>query len=92
MGLDEYPQPKGAYYTPALIATFADEGAASDAVASLRAAGFMPRDIGVARKDDGVTIVVSEPTAGMLEQARGLLAASAARDVRPYGADADQVS
>lgn len=91
MSLDEYSEPKGAYYTPALIATYADEAAAEAAVESLRAAGFTPRDINVARSGGGVTLVVSEPTPGMMEQARSLLAASAATDVRPYGADADVV-
>ena len=90
MDLSEYPEPKGAYYTPALIAEFDDEQAAGEAIASLRAAGFTARDIGVAKGSNGVTIVVSEPTPGMLEQARGLLATTA-RDVRPYGAGVDAI-
>ncbi len=90
MSLNEYPEPKGAYYTPALIAEFDDEQTAEEALASLRAAGFTTRDIGVSNGPSGVTVVVSEPTPGMLEQARGLLATSA-RDVRPYGAGVDTV-
>ena len=91
MRLDEYSEPKGAYYTAALLATYAGDAEAEAAVASLRAAGFTARDISVARTDERVTLVVSEPTPGMIEQARSLLAASAALDVRPYGADVDAV-
>ena len=91
MGLEEYPEPKGAYYTAALVADFADTAGAEAAIESLRAAGFTPRDISVARHESGITLIVSEPTPGMLEQARGLLAASPARDVRPYGAGADVI-
>lgn len=88
MSFDEYAQPKGTYYTPALVAIFADAAGAETALESLRAAGFSPRDIDVAQDADKVTVIVSEPTPGMLEQARGLLAASPAQDVRPYGSDA----
>lgn len=91
MGLEDYPEPKGAYYTPALVADFTNAAGAEAAIESLRAAGFTPRDISVAHTESGVTLIVSEPTPGMLEQARGLLAASAARDVRPYGAGPDVV-
>ena len=91
MAFEEYGQPKGAYYTPALVATFADADGATAALESLRAAGFAPRDMDVAQSADGVTVIVSEPTPGMLEQARALLAASPAREVRPYGAGTDPV-
>ena len=88
MQLDDYAAPKGAYYVPALVATFADEAGAEAAIESLHAAGFTTRDIDVARDGGGVTIVVSEAMPGMLEQGRALLAASAATDVHPYGAGA----
>ena len=91
MTLDSYPEPKGAYYTPALVATYDDDRAAEEAVASLRAAGFSQRDISVARSADRVSLIVSEPTPGMMEQARALLAASNATRVEPYGSDSDQV-
>jgi len=87
MSLDEYEEPKGAYYTPALVADFDSAKAAEDAVGTLRKAGFTTRDIQVARKDSRVTIIVSEPTPGMLEDARRLLEKSAASDVRPYGSE-----
>lgn len=86
MGLDEYGEPKGAYYTPALVARFEDEAAAEAAVSALREVGFSVRDIQVGRQDDGVTVIVSEPSPGLLQEARGILAQSNAADVRPYGA------
>lgn len=91
MRLDDYAEPKGAYYVPALVATFADQTDAEAAIESLHAAGFTTRDIDVAREDGGITIVVSEAMPGMLEQARALLAASAATDVHPYGAGAGRL-
>ncbi len=91
MSLDDYAEPKGAYYTPALIATFAAESDAEDAIASLRAAGFSKGEINVTRESDHVTVVVSGASADMLGQARGLLTAGGAREVRPYGAGADTV-
>jgi hypothetical protein len=91
MSLDEYGPPKGAYYTPALEAIFADEGEANDALAELRAEGFQTRDIDVARSEQGITAIVSEPSPGMLERARRVLEASSAMAVRPYGAGQDAV-
>jgi hypothetical protein len=85
MSLDDYGEPKGAYYNAALVARFPDEAGAESAVDALRAAGFTQRDIQVARGSQGVTVVVSEPTPGMLEEAGRLLHDSAATDVRPYG-------
>ena len=85
MSLDEYSEPKGAYYTPALVATFASAMAAEGAIASLRAAGFQRNDINVARNDDGINVVVSSADTALLGQARGLLTASDAREVHPYG-------
>jgi hypothetical protein len=85
VSLADYGEPKGAYYAPALVATFTDAAGAEAALASLRAHGFMPRDIDVARDSQGVAIIVSAPFPGMLEEARRLLAASAAQSVRPYG-------
>jgi hypothetical protein len=84
MGLDEYGEPKGAYYNPALVAEFDSVSAAETTIDALREAGFGERDIQVARRDNGVTVVVSEPTAGMLEEARRLLQ-EAALEVRSYG-------
>ncbi|HZS89623.1 MAG TPA: hypothetical protein VFE42_19300 [Chloroflexota bacterium] len=91
MSLDEYGPPKGAYYSPALEAIFADEAAASDALAELRAEGFQTRDIDVARSEQGVTVIVSEPSPGMLERARAVLEASSALTVRPYGSGLDAI-
>jgi hypothetical protein len=97
MSLDDYQEPKGAYFTPALIARFEDGAAAEAAIDSLRDAGFTTRDIQVGRgrghwhrhgEEHQVTVIVSEPTPGMLAQARALLAASAATEVEPYGAGA----
>jgi hypothetical protein len=91
MSLDQYGAPKGAYYTPALEAIFADEPAAAEALVALHAAGFQVRDIDVARSEQGVTVIVSEPSPGMLEQARRVLEASKALTVRPYGTGLDAV-
>ncbi len=91
MSLDQYGAPKGAYYSPALEAIFADEAEAIDTLSELRAEGFQPRDIDVARSEQGVTVIVSEPSPGMLERARGVLEASTALAVRPYGAGLDAV-
>lgn len=97
MSLDEYQEPKGAYFTAALVARFEDEAGAEAAIDALRDAGFTTRDIQVGRgrghwhrhaEDHHVTIIVSEPTPGMLEQARALLVASAATEVQPYGSGA----
>jgi|SRR5947209_16600172 len=97
MSLDDYQEPKGAYFTPALVARFDDAASAEAAIDSLRDAGFTTRDIQVGHgrghwhrhgEDHHVTVIVSEPTPGMLEQARALLAASDATGVEPYGAGA----
>jgi hypothetical protein len=87
MGLDEYEEPKGAYYSSALVAEFGDEAGAEDAIGRLREIGFTTRDIQVAQRGDGgVTVVVSEPGPGMLSEARRLLQESLA-EVRPYGSE-----
>lgn len=95
MSLDEYQEPKGAYYTAALVARFEDDATAEAAVNALRDAGFTTRDIQVGRgrghwhrhgEEHHVTLIVSEPTPGMLEQARALLTAGGATEVEPYGA------
>ncbi len=91
MGLDEYSAPTGAYYTAALAASFANEAAAEGAITALRAAGFGQRDINVARTDHGISVVVSEPTPGMIQQARGLLETNGALDIHPYGTGSDAV-
>ncbi len=95
MSLDEYQEPKGAYFTAALVAHFDEAGAAEAAVGALRDAGFTTRDIQIGRghghwhqhaEDHHVTVIVSEPTPGMLEEARRVLTASNAVHVGPYGA------
>jgi hypothetical protein len=91
MSLEEYGEPKGAYYNPALVARYADAPTAEAALNTLRAAGFTTRDIQVARSDDAVTVIVSQPTPGMLDEARRLLLDSGAQDVRPYGAEGDAI-
>jgi hypothetical protein len=91
MTLDDYAEPKGAYYNPALVARYPDVPSAEAALDSLRSAGFTTRDIQVARGDEGVTVVVSQPTPGMLEEARRILQESGGQDVRPYGAGGDPV-
>jgi hypothetical protein len=97
MSLDEYQEPKGAYYTAALIARFEDEVTAEAAVDALRDAGFTTRDIQVGRgpghwhrhgEEHHVTLIVSEPTPGMLTEARRILEASGAIEIEPYGAGA----
>ena len=97
MSLDDYEEPKGAYYTSALVARFDDAASAEAAIDSLRDAGFTTRDIQVGRgrghwhrhgKDHHVTVIVSEPTPGMLSEARKLLTAGGATEVEPYGAGA----
>jgi hypothetical protein len=91
MSLDDYQPPKGAYYTPAIVARFDDAAEAEDALEQLRAAGFTTRDIQVAQGHDGVMVIVSEPTPGMLGTATAVLNESAAGDVHPYGAGDDRV-
>ena len=91
MGLEEHSQPTGAYYTPALVARYADAPSAEAAIESLRGAGFTTRDIDVAQGDGDVTMIVSEPTPGMLEQAMLILRQSGAQDVRPYGSGGDPI-
>lgn len=87
MGLEEYSEPKGAYYNPALVAIFPDVAAAEQAVHSLRAAGFTRRDINVARHDDGVTIIVSAPPGESLDDARRVLARHSPSELHPYGSE-----
>jgi hypothetical protein len=97
MSLDDYAEPKGAYFTPALAAHFTDEAAAGVAIDALRAAGFTTRDIQVGRgrgpwhrhgQENHRTVIVSEPSPGMLEEARRILTSSGAMEVEPYGAGA----
>jgi hypothetical protein len=97
MSLDDYEEPKGAYFTPALMAHFEDEAGAEAAIDALRAAGFTTRDIQVGRghgpwhrhgQEHHVTVIVSEPTPGMMAEARRVLAAGGATEVEPYGAGA----
>jgi len=85
MSLDEYPEPKGAYYTPAIQAKFDDTEAAEAAIAALRDAGFTTRDIHVLQEEGSIIVVVSEPTPGMLEEGRKILSAAGV-DVASYGA------
>lgn len=85
MTLDEYEEPKGAYYNPALVAVFDTPEAAEAAIKRLRHDGFTERDIQVAHRHGVITIVVSEPTPGMLEEARAILRDSNASTVHPYG-------
>ena len=91
MALEDYSEPKGAYYNPALVARYPSAPAAEAALSALRDAGFTTRDIQVARSADDVTVIVSEPTPGMLEEARRILLDSGASDVHPYGAGGDSV-
>jgi hypothetical protein len=95
MSLDDHEEPKGAYYTAALVARFDNEAAAEAAIDALRDAGFTTRDIQVGRGQRGedgeeqrITVIVSEPTPGMLADARRILAAGGATEVGPYGAGA----
>lgn len=85
MGLDEYQPPKGAYFTPALVARFDDVPAASRAIDLLRAAGYSARDIQVERDERGVTVVISDPAPDMLDQGRQILQENGALDLHPYG-------
>lgn len=85
MTLDDYEEPKGAYYSEALVARYPDQRTAEAAVSALRTVGFGQRDIQVGRNSDGITVVISNPSTGLMEQGRAILLESGAPEVRPYG-------